>query len=354
MVPANSGASQQTDRRNGPGQIDPIMGNDGGFVMGLPRSVGLMEVGPREGFQFEGIGDPHKLATADKVRLIDMLASVGVKRLQIVSFVNPKQVPQMADAEEILAAITPVPGVAYRGIYLNDTGLKRAIATGRLDILGRLSLTASETFSLRNQKRTMAQDLEMQRKMGAIYKENGIPVETGGIVAAFGCNYEGEIPFSRVLELVATLHDMVAELGLPMRTLSLADTMGWANPELIRRTVGAIHDRWPELRISLHLHDTRGLGITNVYAALLEGVDRFDTAVAGLGGCPFAGHRGAAGNVCSEEVVFLCQQLGIETGIDLEALVECSRFAQSMVGHPLPSSLLHARLKLLGREPVAA
>ena len=322
--------------------------------MALPRSVGLMEVGPREGFQFEGIGNPEKLATADKIRLIDMLANVGFKRLQMCAFVSPKQVPQMADAEKIVAGITPVPGVAYRGIYLNDTGLKRAIATGRLEILGRLSLTASETFGLRNQKRTTAQDLEMQRKMGAIYRDNNIPVETGGVVAAFGCNYEGAIPLARIMELVAILHEEVAALGRPMRALSLADTMGWADPELIRRTVGTVLAKWPELRISLHLHDTRGLGITNVYAALLEGVDRFDTAVAGLGGCPFAGHRGAAGNVCSEEVVFLCHQLGIETGVDLEGLVECARFAQEMVGHPLPSSLLHARLKLLSPEPVAA
>jgi hydroxymethylglutaryl-CoA lyase len=118
--------------------------------------------------------------------------------------------------------------------------------------------------------------------------------------------------------------------------------MGWANPEQIRRYVGAVQDRWPEIRVGLHLHDTRGLGIANVYAALLEGVDFFDTAVAGLGGCPFAGHKHAAGNVCTEEVVFLCQELGIETGVNLDRLIECSRLAEEIVGHQVPSALVHA------------
>jgi hydroxymethylglutaryl-CoA lyase len=302
-----------------------------------------MEVGPREGFQFEGIGNPNKLSVEGKLRLIEMLAGTGLKSLQIVSFVNPKQVPQMADAEEICRRLKPVPGVTYSGIYLNDTGLKRAIAVGTIKVNGKVTLTASETFALRNQKRTLVQDFEMQRKMAAVYKENGLPVETGSVMAAFGCNYEGDVSVERVMELVTKLRDIAAEVGSTMRTITLADTMGWANPEEIRRKVAAVRERWPDLSINLHLHDTRGLGITNVYAALLEGVDRFDTAVAGLGGCPFAGHRGAAGNVCSEEVVFLCRELGIETGVDLEALIACASYAESIVGHPLPSSLLHAR-----------
>jgi hydroxymethylglutaryl-CoA lyase len=320
----------------------------------LPRSVRLMEVGPREGFQFEGIGNPAKIRLEDKVRLIGMLARVGLRSLQIVSFVNPRQVPQMADAEEICRRLEPVPGVAYSGIYLNDTGLKRAMAVGNLKITGKITLTASETFALRNQKRTLAQDFEMQRKVAALYKEHGYAVETASVMAAFGCNYEGSVPLPRLLDLVAKLRELAAEVGSTLRTISLADTMGWANPEQIRLSVAAIRERWPDLSINLHLHDTRGLGIANVYAALLEGVDRFDTAVAGLGGCPFAGHRGAAGNVCSEEVVFLCRELGIETGVDLEALIECARFAESIVGHPLPSSLLHARVAPAPPESVAA
>lgn len=320
----------------------------------LPRSVSLLEVGPREGFQFEGIGNPEKLRLEDKVRLIEMLSRVGLKSLQIVSFVNPRQVPQMADAEEVCRRLSRVPGVSYSGIYLNDTGLKRALAVGNLKITGKVTLTASETFALKNQKRTLAQDFEMQRKMAALFRDHGYAVETGSIMAAFGCNYEGDVPLTRLLDLAARLRDIAAEVGSTLRTITLADTMGWANPEQIRRSVVAIRERWPDLSINLHLHDTRGLGIANVYAALLEGVDRFDTAVAGLGGCPFAGHRGAAGNVCSEEVVFLCRELGIETGVDLAALIECARFAETIVGHPLPSSLLHARIAPVPAEPVAA
>jgi len=321
----------------------------------LPKSIRLIEVGPREGFQFEGIGDPGKISTPDKVRLIEMLAGTGLKALQIVSFVSPRQVPQMADAEAICGRLQPRAGVTYTGIYLNDTGLQRAIAASPpLRLTGKITLTASETFSLRNQRRTLAQDLDMQRRVAALYQQHGQAVETANVMAAFGCNYEGPVPLSRVLELVARLHDIAAGVGSTLRTLGLADTMGWADPELIRRTVGTVRERWPALSLNLHLHDTRGLGIANIYAALLEGVEEFDTAVGGLGGCPFAGHGGAAGNVCTEEVVFLCRQLGIETGIDLEALIECSRFAEQIVGHPLPSSLLHARLAPVPAEAAAA
>jgi len=322
--------------------------------MALPRAVKLQEVGPREGFQFEGIGQPEKISTPDKIKLIDMLSRTGMNQIQIVSFVHPKQVPQMADAEAICSTMTPQPGVAYTGIYLNDTGLKRAIATGRLKILGRVILTASETFAQRNQKRTLAEDFEMQRKIAALYKANGIPVDGGSIMAAFGCNYEGDVPLARVIEFTERLHGLCEEAGDRLQTLSLADTMGWANPELIKRTVGAVRSRWPELQINMHLHDTRGLGIANVYASLSEGVEMYDCAVAGLGGCPFAGHKAAAGNVCSEEVVFLCHELGIETGVDLDALIECARFAEEIVGHPLPSKLLRARGRAPKREVIAA
>ena len=312
--------------------------------MSLPPGITLVEVGPREGFQFEGIGQPQKIATADKVRLIDMLAETGMTTIQMVSFVSPRQVPQMADAEAICAAVTPKPGVRYTGIYLNDTGLRRAIATGRLAISGKLTLTASEAFSLRNQRRSLAEDRAMQRRIAALYQAHGYPIDTAAIMAAFGCNYEGAVPTARVLDQIAALRDIAAEVGSTIRTVMLADSMGWADPELVRRTVGAVRTRWPDLRIGLHLHDTRGLAIANVLAGLYAGVDLFDTAVGGLGGCPFAGNQGAAGNVCSEEVVFLCQRLGVATGVDLEKLVACARFAETIVGHPLPSALLTASL----------
>jgi hydroxymethylglutaryl-CoA lyase len=203
----------------------------------------------------------------------------------------------------------------------------------------------SETFALRNQKRTLAEDFEMQRRVAAIYKANGIAVDYGAVMAAFGCNWEGAMAPKTVVAFVAKLHYIAAQVGDTLKTVNLADTMGWANPGLIRRVVGAVRDRWPDLTIALHLHDTRGMAIANVYAALLEGVTEFDTAVAGLGGCPFSGYAGATGNVATEEVVFLCQQLGVETGVDLDALVECARFAERMVGHPLPSNLLTSSVR---------
>ena len=311
--------------------------------MPLPKRISIVEVGPREGCQFEGIGDPQKISTDAKVKLINALAATGVKAIQMVSFVSPKQVPQMADAEAVCAAITPRAGVTYSGIYLNDAGLKRSMQAGVVEVSGKLAFTASEAFLMRNQRRTHAEDGEMQRKIAAIYLAADIPVTNATIMAAFGCNFEGEIPLSRVLAYIAELQD-IAEGEL--QVINLADTMGWADPEMIRRTVGEVQARWPDLRVALHLHDTRAMAIANVYAAMLEGVADFDTAVGGLGGCPFAGIQGAAGNVCTEEVVFLCRQLGVETGIDLAAMVECARMAQEIVGHPLPSKMINASLDL--------
>lgn len=308
----------------------------------LPTSIQIVEVGPREGCQFEGIGKPDRISTADKIRLIEALAETGLTSIQCVSFVHPKQVPQMADAEAVVAGLTPREGVRYSGIYLNDVGIRRAIATGRLAISGKITLTASASFAQRNQKRSLEEDLAMQRRIAAIYRENGIAVTSASVMAAFGCNYEGAIPPARIMALVAQLHEVAEEAGSSLKLLSLADTMGWADPELVRRLAGMVRERWPALRLRLHLHDTRGLAIANTYAALLEGVDSFDTAVGGLGGCPFAGHKGAAGNVCTEEVVFLCQQLGIETGIDLPALIDCAALAESIVGHELPSTLVRS------------
>jgi len=320
----------------------------------LPRKIELIEVGPREGFQFEGIGNPDKISTADKIRLIDKLSETGLKGIQTTSFVHPKQVPQMADAEDVIAGINQKPGVIYSAIYLNDVGIRRALATGKVHMSGKVTLSASETFSKRNQKRDAAQDYEMQRKVAALFKENGLEVSTASIMAAFGCNYEGPVAIERVIRLAEQLHEIVEEAGSSIEILSLADTMGWANPEQVRRLVGAVRERWPDLRLRMHLHDTRGLGIANVYAAMSEGVDSFDTAVAGLGGCPFAGHKAAAGNVCTEEVVFLCREIGVETGVDIDKLIEASLFAEQLVGHPVPSKVIKGGVHPEGMPAAAA
>jgi hydroxymethylglutaryl-CoA lyase len=302
----------------------------------LPQSIVITEEGPREGFQIEKGAIP----TARKVELIDALSGTGLDRIQIVSFVDPKRVPGMADAEAVVAGIRVQPGVAYLGLWLNEKGLVRARATGKLTLEGKISLYPSEKFLMRNNNRTFAQQTEYVHRVLDRYKEQGIPVERGSISNAFGCNFQGDIPLAKVVSMVGEVYDIGAQHGLHIKELTLADTMAWATPLQVKRTIGAIRDQYPDIRISLHLHDTRGMGIANAYAALEMGVDLFDSSVAGLGGCPFAGHGGAAGNVCTEDLVFLCEELGIHTGVDLEKLIECARLAEDVVGHPLPGSVM--------------
>jgi hydroxymethylglutaryl-CoA lyase len=302
----------------------------------VPTRVTIEEEGPREGFQIE----KGPIATARKIALIDALSTTGLQHIQIVSFVNPALVPGMADAEAVVAGYARRPGIAYTALWLNVKGLERALATGRLDIAGRLHLSASEPFLHRNQNRSFDDDVRQQHLYLESYRRHGIKLERAGIMAAFGCNFAGDIPTERVLHVVERLHEIAAAHGERIECLSLADTMAWATPRSIKRVVGAVRERWPGLELSLHLHDTRGMGISNAYAGLEMGVARFDAAVAGLGGCPFAGHGGAAGNVCTEDLVFLCEEMGIATGIDLERLIEAARLAEAIVGHPLPGSVM--------------
>jgi hydroxymethylglutaryl-CoA lyase len=158
-------------------------------------------------------------------------------------------------------------------------------------------------------------------------------------MAAFGCNFDGDIPVSKVVEYVGQLLDLAAEADVKLDYVSLADTMAWATPMSITRVVGEVRAKYPNLQLSLHLHDTRGMGIANAYAGLQMGVDIFDEAVAGLGGCHFAGHKGAAGNVCTEDLVFMCEEMGISTGVNLDRLIEVASLAEAIVGHPLPGSV---------------
>ena len=180
------------------------------------------------------------------------------------------------------------------------------------------------------------------RKQTALHLENGVPVTRVGVMAAFGCNYQGDITPAQV---VSTLQDGFAiadEAGARIEVISLADTMGWATPARIERVLAEVRSRWPDKKLSLHLHDTRGLAVANAHAGLRMGVTRYDFTVGGLGGCPFAGQKGAAGNICTEELVLLCEEMGISTGVDLDALIEVGRMAEAIVGHVLPSELIHA------------
>jgi hydroxymethylglutaryl-CoA lyase len=167
-------------------------------------------------------------------------------------------------------------------------------------------------------------------------------------MTAFGCNFEGEIPISQVVKMTDTLLSLAAENGVKLKGIYLADTVGHGTPLSMEARIGALRERWPDLKIGLHLHDTRGTGMANAYAALRLGVDQFDSSCAGLGGCPFAGHKGAAGNICTEDLVYMCHEMGIETGIDLQLLAECARMAEQIVGHPLPGKVMRA-----GQDAVA-
>jgi len=303
----------------------------------LPASVHISEEGPREGFQFE----KGEIPTERKIALIDALSQTGLDHMQIVSFVNPRLVPGMADADAVVDGITPRPGVAYTALWLNEKGFERALKhSNRLALSGTIQLCTSEKFLKRNQNRTMEQQLAGQHAIVELYKANGVAVERGSVMAAFGCNFEGDIPAERVVLLVGQILDVATAHGVTLQYVTLADTMAWATPQSIKRVVGALRQRWPDLDIALHLHDTRGMAIANAYAGLEMGVTRFDASVAGLGGCPFAGHKGAAGNVCTEDLVFMCHEMGIETGIDLDALIETARLAEDVVGHPLPGSVM--------------
>ncbi|MGE0202615.1 MAG: hydroxymethylglutaryl-CoA lyase [Hyphomicrobiaceae bacterium] len=305
----------------------------------LPKKVDIHEEGPREGFQIE----PGPISTADKIRLIEALAETGLHHIQVCSFVNPKLVPGWADAEAVVAGFKARPGVHYTGLWFNGHGLERALAfRDKLTVTGSISLTASEGFTKKNLNRTHEENLAAMRKQTALHLEKGVPVTRIGVMAAFGCNYQGDIAPAQVVRTVEDGMAIAKSYGVDIELIALADTMGWATPDRIERVLGEVRSRWPDKNLSLHLHDTRGLAVANAHAGLRMGVARFDSTVGGLGGCPFAGQKGAAGNICTEELVLLCEEMGIDTGVDLDKLIEVGRMAEEIVGHVLPSELIHA------------
>lgn len=305
----------------------------------LPKHVDIHEEGPREGFQIE----PGPIPTADKVKLIEALSETGLHHIQACSFVNPRLVPGWADAEAVVESFQAKDGVHYTGLYFNGNGLDRARKyQGKLTLSGSISLTASEGFTKKNLNRTHAENVEAMKRQAAAHLTNGIPVNRVGVMAAFGCNYQGDIAPAQVIKTLEDGMAIAAETGAQITLFSLADTMGWAAPHRIEKVIGEVRNRWPEMTISLHLHDTRGLAVANAHAALKMGVSQFDSTVGGLGGCPFAGQPKAAGNICTEELVLLCEEMGIDTGVDLDNLIEVGRMAEDIVGHQLPSELIHA------------
>lgn len=306
----------------------------------FPTFAEFREEGPREGFQIE----PQIYPVEERVALLDMLSETGLKRIQVGSFVSPQYVPQMADTALLFERIKRAPGVAYTALWLNEKGFRKALAAHRVDIDPYLLFYTSDVFSRKNNNMSAEEMRDRQRDWVRLYKAEGFSVDSAYVMTAFGCNLEGEVPQERVLDTFRYILDLCAEEDISIPTLIIADTMGWGNPEGVKRMVGAVRELAPQARIGMHIHDTRGLGIANLYAALSMGVDLFDSSVAGLGGCPFAGHghARAAGNVCTEDAVFLCHELGIETGIDLDKLIAAAQKAEAIIGAPLMGRVMHS------------
>jgi len=305
----------------------------------LPKHVDIHEEGPREGFQIE----PGPISTADKIRVIEALAETGLHHIQACSFVSPRIVAGWADAEDVVSGFTPKEGVDYTALWFNANGLNRALVfRNKLAITGSISLCATEAFTQKNLHRSHADNVAAMKKQTELHLANNVPVPRIGVMAAFGCNYQGDVAPQQVIDTLEDGLGIAKEAGAEIKYFSLADTMGWATPIRIERVIGEVRSHWPDMPIALHLHDTRGLAVANAHAALKMGVTQFDSTVGGLGGCPFAGQPKAAGNICTEELVLLCEEMGIDTGIDLDALIEVGRMAEDIVGHQLPGELIHA------------
>ncbi len=295
--------------------------------MKLPARVTICEVGPRDGFQIE----PEFIPTDRKVEVVDLLSEAGLPEIEVTSFVHPRAVPQLRDAEEVMARIRRRPSTRYAALVPNDKGAVRAVEA-RVDEIHTV-VSASESHNLANVNMTIAESLERLRAVMQVAERARIPVSCG-ISTSFGCPFEGEVPLERLERLVGRLVDLGA------RRIALADTTGVANPVQVQRTLERLMPRFPGVEWTLHTHDTRALAIPNILAAMECGVTAFDASIGGLGGCPFA--PGASGNVCTEDLVHALHAMGVETGIDLDRLIAVSRRVQEIVGRTLPGQIVKA------------
>ena len=294
---------------------------------GLPRKVTVSEVGPRDGLQIEA----RHVPTPTKIALIERLVASGIDRIEVTAFVHPRVVPQMADAEQVVAGVRRREGVRYGGLALNPKGAERAIAAGVDDV--KTGIAASDSFNELNARMSTGQGLRALDQIGSLVAGSRSRL-IGGIATAFGCPYEGTVPLERVRRVFGKFVD----LGAPL--IYLADTTGMANPASVRRTIEDLRTRWPGQRIGLHLHNTRGLGLANALAGLELGIVDFESSIGGLGGCPFAPR--AVGNICTEDFVHMVHEMGIETGIRLDALIDTARFAQDALDRTLPGMVMKA------------
>ena len=292
----------------------------------LPQAISLREVGPRDGLQNEA-----PVPTESKVALIDALSRTGVGRIEAVSFVHPKAIPQMADADDVWQRIERAADVRYSALVPNLRGAERALAQGFTEI--EVVVSASDTHNKKNVNRSTEESLDDIAGVIQAAHDSGATCQVI-VSTAFGCPYEGEVPVERVLWAAGRAVSDGAD------GISYGDTTGMATPGRVTALVGETRMAHPEVPLNLHFHNTRGTGLANVLAALQLGVTDFDASVGGLGGCPYA--PGATGNVCTEDLVHMVEDMGVATGVDLDALLDAARLAEGLVGRTLPSQVLRA------------
>jgi hydroxymethylglutaryl-CoA lyase len=292
----------------------------------LPATVSVREVGPRDGLQNEA-----PVSTEAKVELVDALSNTGVRRIEAVSFVSPRAIPQMADADEVWQRIARHDDVRYSALVPNLRGAQRALEAGFREI--EVVVSASDTHNRKNINRSTDESLEDIAELVSIAHDRGASVQVI-VSTAWGCPYEGDVPTERVVGVASRAIRDGAD------AISFGDTTGMATPGRVTRLIGELRSAHPETPLNLHFHNTRGAGLANVMAALQLGVADFDASVGGLGGCPYA--PGASGNVATEELIHMVEDMGVDTGINLDAMIEAAATAERIVGRTLPSQILRA------------
>lgn len=290
--------------------------------MDTPGCIEFVEVGARDGLQNEAI----LISTADKLALIGRAIEAGARRIEVTSFVNPKKVPQMADAEDVCARLPERIDLTYIGLVMNIRGAERAMATGRINQLGAV-VVSTDSFAMANQGQTSAESVNVASDIIRLANVAELTAQAT-IAASFGCPFEGEVAEDRIIEIAKRLAD-----ASPIE-IALADTIGVANPAHVARLVQRVREAIDPLPVRVHFHNTRNTGLANVWAAVTAGATVVDASLGGLGGCPFA--PGAAGNVPSEDVVYMLERAGVETGMDLEKLIDASNWLSGVMGRKLP------------------
>ena len=301
----------------------------------LPRKARIYEVGPRDGLQNEA----RMVPTADKIAFVNELARTGLTHIEITSFVNPKWIPQLADGVDVARGVERRTGVTFSALVPNRKGLESALAGGMKEIA--VFLSASETHNRKNVNKTIAETLKAFEEVVEPAKQAGVRVRAY-VSTVYGCPYEGDVDPQRAVDLTRTLREM------GVYQVSLGDTVGVANPSQVERVLRMVLAIAPPDALALHFHDTRGTALANCLVGLALGITTIDAAIGGLGGCPYA--PGASGNLATEDVVAMLHAMGVDTGIDLDRLVECSRKVAALVGHELPSKYLKAHLGARARQ----